>query len=150
MVIYRGFSTLYSNQNKTTSASVGTGGGTGSVTNPTIPSKKFSLYDDQLVINDFINALNIPQGSKPGNPAYGTIMWTFIFDPNINETQSQIENEIRRVAALDPRIIINTVTVYPYQNGILIEVEMAVSPTNQVTTLQVNFDRATNVASISQ
>lgn len=146
MVIYRGFSTLFSNRDRTTSAQVGTGGGTGTVTNPSVPSKKFAVYDDTLVIIDFINALNIPQGQKPGNPAYGTLIWTFIFDPNIPEVQVQIENEIRRVASLDPRIIINTVTVYPYQNGMLIEVEMAVSPTNRVSTLQVNFDRNTNTA----
>lgn len=147
--MYKGFSTIYSNRDRTTSAQVGTGGGTGTVTKPTVPSKKYSVFDDTLVIIDFINALNIPQGQKPGNPAYGTLIWTFIFDPNLPEVQVQIENEIRRVAALDPRIIINTVTVYPYQNGILIEVELAVSPTNQVTTLQVNFDRNTNTASLA-
>ena len=92
------------------------------------------------------NALNIPQGQKVGQPGYGTTLWTFVFEPNTRDVQTQLENEIRRVASLDPRIIINTVTVYPYQNGILIEVEIAVAPFNQAQVISLFAD--TNLSQI--
>lgn len=149
MVMYKGFSTLYANKEKTTNLPNGIDGGTGSITNPIIPSKKFSIFDDQLVILDFLNALNIPQGQKVGNPAYGTTIWSYIFEPNTTEIQNQLEAELRRVASADPRLILNTVSIYPYENGILIEVELAVNPQNKVQQLQINFDRGTGIASIS-
>ena len=48
---------------------------------------------------DFINALNIHQGSKPGNPAYGTSLWSFIFEPNTDDIRLALEEEIKRVAS---------------------------------------------------
>ena len=148
MVMYKGFSTLYANRQRTTNLPNGIDGGTGSVSNPIIPSKKFSVFDNQLVIIDFLNALNIPQGTKVGNPAYGTTIWSYIFEPNTTEIQNQIEAELRRVASSDPRLILNFISVYPYDNGMLIEVEMAISPQNQVQQLQINFDRGAGIASI--
>ena len=146
MPLYNGFSTLNTNKPRTTGLPQGPDGGVGSITRPIVPSKKFALYDDQLVITDFLNAINIPQGQKVGKPEYGTTIWSFIFEPNILEVQEQIEAELRRVAAQDPRLIINTVNTYPSGNGILIEMELAISPQNQVQTLQINFDRASGTA----
>jgi phage baseplate assembly protein W len=110
--------------------------------------KKFRLTDEQLILQDFINALNIQQGSKPGNPSYGTTIWTFAFEPNTPDMQFQLENEIRRVATQDPRLILNTITAYPQENGILIELEMAISPFNNVQALKLYFDQPTSAASI--
>lgn len=141
MVIYKGFSTLFTNAPKPSVIPSGLSGGPGSVVQPVLPNKKFSLYDNQLVIVDFLNALNTPQGQKVGNPAYGTSIWSYIFEPNVPEIQIQIDNEIRRIAAQDPRIILNTITTYPYDNGFLTEIEMAISPQNLVQLLQFNFDK---------
>ena len=58
----------------------------------------------------------------------------------------QLENEIRRVASQDPRLILNTVRAFPQENGILLEVEMAVTPFNQANLLSVFFNSATNIA----
>jgi phage baseplate assembly protein W len=149
MVIYRGFSTQFNNLPTPSLNTPGIDGGQGTITRPVVPVKKFSLYDDQLVIVDFLNALNIPQGQKPGKPEYGTTIWSFIFEPNIPEVQIQIENEIRRIAGLDPRLIINTVIIYPYENGFLIEMELAIAPENKVQQLQLNFDRNSGVVTLS-
>lgn len=115
----------------------GANGGMGSVTYKPKLSKKFRLVDEQLVIRDFLNSFNIKQGDKVGQPAYGTTIWNFIFDPNTSELRSEIETEVRRVASLDPRIILNTIGVYTQSNGVLIEVEMAVTPFNNAN--QVGF-----------
>jgi phage baseplate assembly protein W len=108
--------------------------------------KKYRSVDTQLVIQDFINALNIPQGQKVGNPAYGTTLWSFVFEPNTADVQFQLENEITRVASLDPRMILNSVKAYPQENGILIEVELAITPFNQAQFLNVFFSSQTNTA----
>lgn len=87
--------------------------GDGIVPQPSKISKKYRLSDEQLVINDFINALNIPQGQKVGRPEYGTTLWSFVFEPNTTDVRVQLEAEVRRMAEMDPRIILNSVQAFP-------------------------------------
>lgn len=122
--------------------------GYGGVGLPIIPGKKFTLTDANLVIQDFINAINIPQGSIVGKPQYGTTLWTFLFEPNTVDLQIQIENEIRRVASLDPRLDINLIKTYPQSEGILVELQLSVVPFNQEQFLSVFFSEETNQATI--
>lgn len=148
MAQYNGFSTINVCLPKTTNGIPGSAGGPGGVRQGIVFGKKFRLTDFDLVIQDFINALNIRKGSKVGQPNYGTIIWDYIFEYNASDTQFGIENEIRRVAAQDPRIILNYVKAYPYDNGILLEVEIAVNPFNQATVLNIGFNTGTNTATL--
>lgn len=148
MPTYIGFSTLNANKPQSFNLDAGKAGGTGSMVQPVIYGKKFRLVDEKLVIQDFINALNIQQGQKVGNPGYGTSLWSFVFEPNTIDVRYQLENEIKRVAGQDPRMVVNSVKTYPQENGILIEVEMAVTPFNTAQTLSVFFSNASGTAVI--
>ena len=148
MPTYVGFSTIGANEPKTTNASTGIDGGVGGVLKPVIPGKKYRLVDEPLVIRDFVNALNIQQGQKVGNPGYGSTIWSYIFEPNDPQTRLKIENEIRRIASGDPRLIINTVKSYEQDNGILLEVELAIAPFNNAEVLNVFFNNLTNTATL--
>lgn len=148
MPTYIGFSTINADKPKTTNARPGIDAGAGSTINSIVYGKKFRMVDNQLVIQDLVNALNIPIGQKVGQPGYGTTLWSFIFEPNNFDTQKRIETEVRRVASLDPRLTLNYVQVYPRDNGILIEVEMAVSPFNQALVLNVFFNQSISRAYI--
>ena len=146
MTLYTGFSTQRFNLPQRGQVTPGVDGGAGSVLQPIQIGRKFKLTDEQLILQDFINALNIQQGSKPGNPSYGTTIWTFAFEPNTPDMQFQLEAEIRRVATQDPRLLLNSITAYPQENGILIELEMAISPFNNVQALKIYFDQPTSSA----
>lgn len=128
---------------------VGISNGYGGIGQPIVTGKKFKLTDAQLVIQDFINALNIPLGSKVGQPGYGTTLWNFLFDPNTLDVQVQLENEIRRVASQDPRIDINTIKAFPQELGILIEVQLSVVPFNNPTTVGVFLNQQTTQAALT-
>jgi phage baseplate assembly protein W len=143
---YIGFSTINANKPRSTDLNAGVDGGTGSILQSVRVGKKFRLVDTPLVVRDFINSLNIQQGEKVGKPEYGTTLWSFVFEPNTPDTQFQLETEIRRVANLDPRLVLNYVKAYPQESGILIEVQMAIAPFNQAFLLNVFFDNATNIA----
>jgi phage baseplate assembly protein W len=146
MPSYIGFSTINTNVPRSTNLPTGTSGGVGSTTQPVQLGNKFRLVDVPLVLRDFVNSLNIRQGEKVGKPEYGTTLWSFIFEPNTADVQFQIENEIRRIANLDPRLILNSIRAYPQELGILLEVEMAVAPFNQALLLNVFFNSSTNIA----
>lgn len=146
MTTFYGFSTSHADSVRSLQLGAGVDGGSGSLTAPMRVGKKYRVVDQDLVLLDFINALNIPQGQKPGKPDYGTSLWSFIFEPNTLDTQIELETEIKRVAGLDPRLVLNSVVVYPQENGILVETEIAVSPFNSPTTLAIYFDQNSNSA----
>lgn len=143
---YIGFSTVNANKPRTTNAQGGVDGGVGGVVKPINTGRKYRLVDEQLVLQDFINALNIQQGQKPGQPEYGTTLWSFVFEPNTQDVQFELENELKRVASLDPRLQLNEVKAFPQENGILIEIELAIAPFNNASVLNVFFDNLTNKA----
>lgn len=145
---YIGFSTINANKPKTTNAPTGVDGGPGGVLKSINTGRKFRLVDEALVIQDFINALNIRQGQKVGNPGYGTTLWDFVFEPNTSDVQFQLQDEIRRVASLDPRLQIENLRAYPQENGILLEMQVAVKPFNEASLLSVFFNSNTNSAVI--
>jgi phage baseplate assembly protein W len=147
MATYTGFSTQHINQPREEL----TRGATSTLTSFSMgPSnaKKFKVTDDMLVLQDMLNAFNIPQGQKPGRPEYGSTLWDFIFEPNTPEVQSYIEDEVRRIINQDPRIILNTISVYPNEYGIMLELELAVNPINQTKLMRIMFDRASNRATL--
>lgn len=148
MAIYRGFSTQGAYLQRSFNDPRGVTDDTGRLT-PTsniYTKTKFKLTDEQLVLQDFVNALNIPQGSKTGRPGYGTTIWSLIFEPNTTTLEDQVEYEIRRVAEEDPRLIVNAVSVSGVENGIIAEIELAVSPMNQAQFLNIIFDRNAGIA----
>ena len=102
--------------------------------------KKFTLTDFELIKRDLLNAFNIRQGQLPGRPAYGTVLWDFLFENQLEELQTGIVNEIQRVAGGDPRIYINDTQVYPQDNGILIEIQLQVIPSSDAQRLSIFFD----------
>jgi phage baseplate assembly protein W len=103
--------------------------------------KKFTLTDFELIKRDLLNAFNIRQGQLPGRPAYGTVLWDYVFEPQTTQTQSAINTEVQRVAGGDPRIFISDVQSYPQENGILIEVQLTVVPTQNAEILSIFFDQ---------
>jgi len=140
MANYIGFSTIGSNEPKSVNMPIAINGGVGGILRPVIPGKKYRLVDDQLIVQDFINALNIRKGEKVGQPSYGTTIWSFAFEPNTQDVQYQLKAEIERVATLDPRIKLDSLQVYTSEHGILIQVEMSLVPFVSQTTLRIYFD----------
>lgn len=109
--------------------------------------KKFTLTDSALIKRDLLNALNIRQGQIPGRPQVGTILWDNLFESQTNETDTAIVNEIQRVAGSDPRLQLSNVEIFPQQNGILLQVELILTPSTDAERLSIFFDQNTRTAS---
>ena len=110
--------------------------------------KKFTLTDFELIKRDLANAFNIQQGELPGRPEYGTTLWSFIFENQLELTQAQILDEIRRVIALDPRVALSDVAVYPQDNGMLIELQLRTVASADAQLLAIFFDQTAQRATI--
>lgn len=103
--------------------------------------KKYTLTGFELIKQDLLNAFNIRQGELPGRPAYGTVMWTFLFENQLENLVQAIRAEIQRVAGQDPRIAINDIEVYPQNNGILVQINLQVVPSQNAERLAIFFDQ---------
>ena len=109
-------------------------------------NKKFTAVDFDLIKIDLLNAFNIRQGQLPGLPGYGTLIWNYLFENQTTETQALIVNEIQRVAAQDPRVYITGVEIFPQENGILIQLGLAMVPGATAEALSIFFDQQTRSA----
>lgn len=104
-------------------------------------NKKFTAVDFDLIKIDLLNAFNIRQGELPGRPEYGTVIWNYVFENQTTETQEAIYREIQRVCAGDPRIYISGIQAFPQENGILIQLGLAVVPSTTAEQLSIFFDQ---------
>lgn len=109
--------------------------------------KKFTLLDGALIKRDLLNAFNIRPGQLPGRPQYGTSLWDNIFENQSNQTYEAIEAEIQRVAGGDPRLFVESIELFPQQNGILIQLEISVVPSTDAERLSIFFDQTQRRAS---
>jgi phage baseplate assembly protein W len=109
--------------------------------------KKFTLTDFDLIQRDLLNAFSIRLGELPGRPGYGTSLWDFLFENQVQQLSQQIRAEIQRVAGGDPRLTINDIQVFPQENGILIQLQITVINTTNAEILSIFFDEQTRNAS---
>ena len=109
--------------------------------------KKFTLVDQELIKRDLLNAFNIQQGQLVGRPGYGTILWNYLFENQLQDTTNAIMAEVQRVAGGDPRIYISNVEIFPQENGILIQMEIQFVQGQTAQLLSVFFDQQTRSAS---
>jgi len=110
-------------------------------------NKKFTAVDFDLIKIDLLNAFNIRQGELPGRPGYGTVIWNYLFEQQTQDTQSVLVNEIQRVCGGDPRVYISGLQLFPQENGILIQLGLAVVPSTTAQQLSIFFDQQTRSAS---
>jgi phage baseplate assembly protein W len=109
--------------------------------------KKFTLLDADLVKRDLLNGLNIRQGQLPGRPQFGTTLWDNLFENQSPALVNAIEREIQRVAGYDPRIQISDTQVFPQENGMLIQVQLAIVPSTTAQQLSIFFNQQQRRAS---
>lgn len=109
-------------------------------------SKKFTLVDFELVKRDLLNAFNIQQGQLVGRPGYGTVIWSYLFENQTQDTERAILAEIQRVASQDPRIYIESAELFPQDNGILIQLALMMVPGQTTQFLALFFDQQTRSA----
>jgi phage baseplate assembly protein W len=104
-------------------------------------SKKYRLTDFDLAKQDLINHLHIRQGEKLMNPKFGTIIWNLLFEQLTPDVKKAMSDDLLRVAAYDPRLNINEITIIEYEHGIQIALDLTFSETNQSDQMLLNFER---------
>ena len=108
--------------------------------------KKFTLTDKELVKRDLLNAIMIREGQLPGRPEVGTNIWSYVFDPNTDDTVRKIKNEIQKLIDADPRITAEEINIYAKDHNVLIEMNVRIHPDVDLEIINFMFDQNTNTA----
>ena len=103
--------------------------------------KKFRVTDYELVKQNLINHFNIRKGEKLMNPNFGTIIWNTLFEPLTDEVRKIITDDVKKIAAYDPRVSVDNITITEKDFGIQIELDLTYSGNNQTSSLVLKFDR---------
>ena len=109
-------------------------------------SKHFRITDFELVKQDITNHFNIRKGKKLMNPDFGTVIWDTIFEPLDENTKSTIIADVKKIVSYDPRVAAQNVIITEYDRGIQIELELIYIQTNQIESLQLQFDQQSRTA----
>jgi len=76
------------------------------------------------------------------NPDFGTIVWDSLFEPFTEQLKDQIIDDVTRIASYDPRLKIDSVLVDQFDNGLILELRLLYSNTNETENLRLTFDRS--------
>lgn len=105
-------------------------------------SRKTRLHDSDLIKQDLINHFNIRRGEKLMNPDFGTIIWDSLFEPFTEQLKTSIIEDVTRIVGYDPRLKVDSVLVDQYDNGLILELRLLYTNTNELENLKLNFDRS--------
>jgi len=122
--IYKGFSTV-----------------NGSVSHST-------LYDHELIKQDILNQFNVSQGERLMNPSFGTTVWKSLFEPFTDDIKQQIIADVLRIVNGDSRASATAVDVYEQEYGLLMQVTLQYSDTNQTEVMKLSFNTGVGIATL--
>jgi len=75
--------------------------------------KSFTLTDVDLVKEDIMNHIFTRLGERVKMPEFGTRIPDLLFEPLDELTVAIIEEDLNRVAALDPRVTLRSIQIIP-------------------------------------
>jgi phage baseplate assembly protein W len=107
-------------------------------------SKNFRLTDFNLIKQDILNHFNIRKGEKLMRPNFGTIIWNVLHEPFTEDLKSVITQDVKAIAAYDPRVSFDNIIITEFDQGIQIELQLRYVLTNQTNVMLMNFNGTTN------
>jgi len=102
-----------------------------------------TLTDLQLAKKDLQNHFSIKKGEKWNNPAFGTDIPNYLFQPLDDLTTNLIRQEVIEVIDYDPRFALEDreITVEEDKHSVTVEVSVRYIPLNIVDTLAISFNK---------
>jgi len=104
-------------------------------------SKNQQFADIPLIKRDLLNHLNTLPGERIMMPNYGCGIWNLLFEPFDEATKDAVVAEVQKVVAAEPRVVLQSIDVQEYNQGMLVQVTLLYQPYGVIDTFSVEFDR---------
>ena len=112
-------------------------------------TKVRKLQDIDLAKQDLINHFNTKKGERIMDPTFGSIIWSLLFEPYNEVTESAVEQDCIDIVNQDPRWRLKSVSSYSNQNAISVKMTLSYNPTDLEDVLELNFDQQLSNSSSS-
>jgi hypothetical protein len=99
------------------------------------------LYDFDVIKQDLMNHFSTRKGERVMNPEFGSIIWNVLFEPFTQEIRNAVEADIKQIIGSDPRITSPVINIAEAEYGLLLEVTMTFTGTDQSQTMRLVFDK---------
>ena len=104
------------------------------------------LHDRDIAQQDLLNEIFTRKGERVMSPTFGCVAWDILFDPVTESSEEEIEKDLSRIVAKDPRWKNEGIIVKESQEqGIDAEVSLTYIPTTEPVTLNIKFDENATV-----
>jgi phage baseplate assembly protein W len=104
------------------------------------------LYDFDVIKQDLMNQFSTKKGERVMNPEFGSIIWSVLFEPFTQDIRNAIDADIKKIIESDPRITSPVINVAEAEYGLLLEVTMTFTGTDQSETLRLTFDKSAGLS----
>ena len=98
------------------------------------------LYDINLVKQDLLNAINTRKGERIMMPEYGSIIWDLIFELKTPAIVTDIENDLKRIIASEPRVLLQQMQIKEHEHGYSGVITLYFVQFKTSSTLTLNFN----------
>lgn len=105
------------------------------------------LYDFDLIKQDILNQFNTKKGERVMNPEFGTVIWDIIFEPFTEEVKQAISDDVSRICNSDPRAVPIQIDINEQEYGMILEITLQYTGTDQTDTMKISFDRELGLTS---
>jgi len=103
----------------------------------------FALSDMELVKRDLLNEFNTRKGERVMRPNFGSIVWDLLMDPMSPSVVTDIEEDVEKIVARDPRASLLNTTVTALEHAIRVDIDLRFIPTQNEDTLYLMYIRET-------
>ncbi len=107
--------------------------------------RSWVLYDIELIKRDLYNHFQTRIGERVMRPEYGSRLWEYVMEPNIDSMRVAIRVEVERICHLDSRLEVRNVITIDQGNKITIQMELLYRPFQIAETFTVEFDKRQEV-----
>jgi len=104
-------------------------------------SKQQQFADIPLIKRDLYNHFNTIPGQRVMMPTYGCAVWNLLFEPFDEAVKDAVVAECTKVVMSDSRLILQSITVNEFNQGLVVQMELLYQPYNVMDTFSIEFDR---------
>lgn len=106
------------------------------------------ITDINLIKRDLLNHFFTIKGERVMRPTFGSIIWDMLFEPFDELVREAVIADVQNIIAQEPRVELQDLNVFEYEQGLRIDVEVLYVPFNVVGTFDINFDRRNAIQTI--
>ena len=104
------------------------------------------MHDRDLAQQDLLNEIYTRKGERVMAPRFGCIAWDMLFDALTDFSQEELQTDLSRIVAKDPRWSNEGIKVRDMQEqGLEAEISLTYVPTTEPVTLNIKFDENATV-----